>query len=216
MKEKLVIWGASGHASVIVDIIRLQDCYEIVGVLDSVCKERHGSFFCGVPILGGEELLSRLREQGVNHAVVGIGNCQARLKLSDVLRTEGFALVTAIHPAAIIASTVEISPGTVVVAGAVINPGTVLGESVIINTSASVDHDCLIDDGVHICPGVHLAGNVSVGRGAWVGIGATVIEKVHIGSHALIGAGAVVLRDVPANSIVYGVPARITGRRIDT
>ena len=71
----------------------------------------------------------------------------------------------------------------------------------IINTSASVDHECMIEDGVHICPGAHLAGKVSVGRGSWVGIGSSVVERVKIGTGAMIGAGAAVVGAPHAASI---------------
>jgi len=50
---------------------------------------------------------------------------------------------------------------------------------------------------------------VRVGRCAWVGIGANVIQCVSIGEYATVGAGAAVIRDVPAYATVVGVPARV-------
>ena len=94
-------------------------------------------------------------------------------------------------------------------AGAVINPGSQIGQSVIINTSASVDHECVIADAAHICPGVHLAGRVQVGAATHVGIGTTVIERINIGSGSFIGAGSVVVDDIPDGVVAYGVPARV-------
>ena len=69
-----------------------------------------------------------------------------------------------------------------------------------------------LGDGVHICPGAHLAGEVSVGSRSWIGIGSSVIQQVHIGSDVIVGAGAVVLRDLPNNVTAAGVPARIIAR----
>ena len=63
-----------------------------------------------------------------------------------------------------------------IVAGSVINPAAAIGENVIINTGSSVDHECIIGDGVHIAPGAHLAACVTVERGSWVGIGSVVKE----------------------------------------
>jgi len=209
MAGKLAIWGASGHAKVVADIIRLRAEYEIVGFLDSINPERCGMEFCGARILGGEEQLDRLLDQGIDHIILGFGDCAARLRLAELATSKGFKLVSAIHPNSIIASDVNILPGTVVAAGAVINSASQIGENVIINTSASVDHDCYIADGAHICPGVHLAGNVKVGRGAWVGIGASVINHISIGSGAYIGAGAVVVKDIPDLMLAYGNPAKV-------
>lgn len=52
-----------------------------------------------------------------------------------------------------------------------------------------------------------------VKKGASVGSGATILCGVVIGEKALVGAGAVVTKDVPANSVVVGVPSRVRGER---
>ena len=209
MTDRLVIWGAGGHARVIADIVSLTDSYEIVGFLDNVRPEHRSVPFSEASILGGAEQLDGLRRQGVKHIIFGFGNCQARLDLARTARAAGFTLATVTHPSAIVANGVVIGAGSVIAAGAVVGPGARLGENVIVNTGATVDHDCELADGAHICPGVNLAGNVVVETAAWVGIGATVIQKVRIGAGATVGAGAVVLRDVPAGATVYGVPAQV-------
>ena len=84
-----------------------------------------------------------------------------------------------------------------------------MGCHAIVNTCASVDHDCLIGDFTHVCPGVHLGGNVHVGQDSWIGIGSQVIQGVRIGSNVLAGAGSTIIRDVPDNAVVMGSPARI-------
>ena len=209
VKEKLVIWGTSGHASVVADILRLQGNYEIVGFIDDVNPERAGSKFGGADVLGGREKLDYLRREGMRHLIFGFGDCEGRLRLARLAREKGFRLATAIHPSAVVAADVVIGAGTVVAAGAVINPGATIGENVIVNTCASVDHDCRVEDGAHVCPGVRLAGNVVVGRAAWVGIGATVVDRARIGAAAIIGAGAVVVDDIPDGVVARGVPARV-------
>ncbi len=214
MKFPLVIWGSSGHAKVVCDIVRLSEKYALFGFLDNVNIDRHGSEFCGAKVIGGEEQMDSLLKMNIKHVIFGFGNCDARLRLAKQVCAKGFHLATAIHPRSIIASDVKIGAGTVVVAGAVVNNDTRIGENVIINTSASIDHDCYIDDGVHICPGVHMGGHVTVGRAAWVGIGATVIDHVNIGAGAIIGAGAVVINDIPEGVVAYGVPARVV-RKVD-
>jgi len=212
MKPKLVIWGASGHARVVADIIRMEQSYEIVGFLDDLSPERARTEFCGALVLGGREQLDVLPKQEVNHLIVGVGNCQARLRLASLARASGFQLATCIHPRATIAADVQIGEGTVIMAGAVVNPNARVGENVIINTCASVDHDCVVADGVHISPGGRLAGNVVVGHAAWIGIGAMIIGSVRIGTGAVIGAGSVVLHDIPDRVLAYGVPAKIIKR----
>ena len=211
MKRKLVIWGASGHALVVADIIRLQSEYEIVGFLDDVNLERHGTEFCGLPILGGKEQLDNLQQMGVQYLIFGFGDCEARLRLAALVGAKGFYLGTAIHPRATIAADVPIGSGTVIKPGAVIDPGSRIGGNAIINSCASCSHECVIEECAHVGPGVRLGGRVTVGRATWVGIGAVVKEGLRIGKSSLIGAGSVVLNDIPDGVVAYGVPARVIG-----
>ncbi|MCP3981385.1 MAG: acyltransferase [bacterium] len=69
-------------------------------------------------------------------------------------------------------------------------------------------------------PGVPIRDQPLVSRGdivieddAWLGYGVTVLDGVRIGEGAVVGAGAVVTRDVAANSVVAGVPAKVVGTR---
>lgn len=206
-KQRVVIWGASGHARVVADIVRLEGRFHLVGFLDDVNPQPRQ--FMGLPVLGGRERLDRLRGDGVTHIILGFGNCEARLSMGEMVRKEGFYLATAIHPNAIVASDVPVGEGTVIAAGAIINPGSRIGANVIINTKASVDHDCEIADGAHVCPGVTIGGSVTVGSAAWVGIGTTVKNHVSIGARALVGAGSVVVSDIPEGVVAFGVPAKV-------
>lgn len=208
-QQPLVIWGASGHALVVADIVRLQEQYYIVGFLDDVRPNLHGTEFFGSTIFGGREQLRQLLGQGVKHILLAFGNCKMRLELTPQLQSQGFYLPVAIHPRSIVARDAELGAGTVIAAGAVVNPAVQIGQSVIVNTSASIDHECVIGDAVHVGPGARLAGRVVVGEAAQIGIGATIIDRVRIGSGAIIGAGAVVVRDIPDHVIAYGVPASV-------
>lgn len=212
--KKIFIWGASGHALVVSDIIRLTNEYKIIGFLDEVNLHLHRENFCGVTILGGREQFDQFHNDGIEYSLIGIGNCQARLELSKLVELNNFNLATAIHPQAIVATDVYVGSGTVICAGAVVNPGIAIGKSVIVNTNASVDHECVLEDGVHIGPGVNIGGKTVVKKGTWIGIGATVSDRVTIGEFSIIGAGAVVLKDIPDKVVAYGVPAKVI-RKID-
>ncbi len=212
MKPKLIVWGASGHAMVVADIIKQSGDYELIGFLDDINPNPINNRMSGLPVFEGRNCLEDLRRRGIDHIILGFGNCEARLKLAKWSLEQGFSLATAIHPRATVAEGVTVGPGTVIAAGAVVNPRAVIGDNVIVNTCASVDHECIIGEGVHICPGVHLAGRVSVGKATWVGIGATVVDGVRIGAGVMIGAGAVVVTDIPDGMLAYGVPAKVIKR----
>ena len=213
MRRRLAIVGAGGHAKVVADIVRCSSIdpdtgYEIVVFADAVASLAPRQFL-GLPLLSGSRSLVSLPHDAV---VVAVGDNTNRRKEFELLTSLGECLVSVQHPSAIIASSVTIGPGTMVCAGAVVNPDTRIGSNVILNTRSSVDHDCVIEDHVHIAPGVALGGNVYVGVGAMVGIGAVVKPGVRVGPGAMVGAGSVVIKDVPANTTVAGVPAKALTR----
>ncbi len=138
----------------------------------------------------------------------GVGDNGLRCRLLQALREEGFFVEVLKHPRSWISSGASLGEGTVLFAQTAVNYGAVLGEGCIVNTGATVDHDCFLEEGVHLSPGVHLAGNVFVGACAWIGTGAAVLPGISVGARAVVGAGAVVVKDVPAEALVMGVPAR--------
>lgn len=207
MNESVIVFGASGHAKVAIDILNYTG-YDVVGVFDDN-TEIHGTTILNVPVIGGTEKLKEQLDNGVMNAFVAIGNNKVRVQIGKKLKDMGFKLITAIHHSAILSDTVRVGDGSMVAAGAVINPDSKIGKYVIINTSSTVDHDCIISDGVHISPGANLAGNVSVGENTHIGIGSSVIQGIDIAKDSIVGAGSVVVRDIEANVTAYGNPARV-------
>jgi len=207
--NRVIIIGAGGHAKVVAEILCLSGKYELIGFLDSALI---GRTVAGLTVLGGDELLPRLRADGVTSAFIGVGGMgdnAPRVKIFERVSVLGFTFANAIHPSAIISDSVKLGQGVAVMARAVINPDAVIGDNVIINTGAIVEHDCKIGSHAHISPGAVLCGGVRVGSGTHIGAGATVIQGINIGKHAVVGAGAVVVRDVLADTVVAGVPARL-------
>ena len=190
----MYLYGASGHAKVIIDILLARNL-SIKGLVDD--NEEINSLL-GYPVYHHRIDLSPI--------IVSIGNNSIRKKVSEKLVCE---FGTAIHPSAIISSTVCIDKGTVVMPGVIINSDSSIGKHCIINTGASVDHECIIEDYVHISPHATLCGNVHVGEGTWVGAGAVIIQGVKIGKWSQIGAGSVVTKDIPDNVLAYGNNCKI-------
>ena len=194
----MIIYGASGHGLVVRDIL-VRNGYTDIQFVDDADKP-DWSF-------GEVSKPDAVKWHYQLPCVFGIGNNEIRKKLSAVVNA---TFVKAIHPASTVSIELnQIGVGSVVMASAVINCGSKVGRHVIINTAASVDHECVIEDFVHISPNATLCGNVSVGEGAHIGAGATIIQGIHIGKWATIGAGAVVIRDVPDFAMVVGNPAKV-------
>lgn len=205
MQKKVIIFGASGHARVIADIIK-KSGDEIVGFLDDNADIQGKTIFDSKIVLGdtSEESVKKYVDC---YFIIGIGSNRVRKIISE--KYSNLKWYTAIHPSSIIGSDVSIKEGTVIMAGTVINTGTVVGKHCIVNTSSSLDHDNILEDYVHISPGSHLAGTVRISEGTWICTGVTIINNITIGKNNIIGAGATVIKNIEEeNSTFVGIPVK--------
>lgn len=193
----MYLYGASGHAKVIIDILDSRG----IGVSGLFDDNPALTNLYGIQVTGkydGQELDSPL--------IISIGDNAIRAKVAKGIQLEWGLCI---HKSAVISPTVQIGGGTVIMQGAIVQANACIGEHVIINTNAAVDHDCEIGNFAHISPGSILSGNVKIGEGTHVGAGAVVIQGLKIGKWCKIGAGTIVIRDVPDHCTAVGNPARI-------
>jgi len=203
MKNKLIIIGASGHGKVVADIAIKMNKWQSIAFLDD---DESIKTSMGLEVIGNTADAFTYKDEA--DFFVAIGSNVTREKIQEKLIDEGLNVVSLIHPSAVIGTDVEIGIGTVVMAGVVINSSTRIGKGCIINTSSSLDHDNVIEDYVHISPGVKTAGNVRVGKASWLGIGGVVSNNVNICRGCKVGAGAVVVKAITEPGTYVGVPVR--------
>ena len=186
--------GASGHAKVIMDIIR-SNGGRVVSLFD-----RNPSIvqLMGIPVLG--EYSSERHQFPV---IISIGDNAVRKRVAQAVAPR---FGRACHSSSVLAESVAWERGTVIMHRVVVQADTRIGAHCIINTSASVDHDCLIEDFVHIGPNCGICGGVTIGEGTLLGVGCSVIPGIKIGKWCTIGAGSVIIRDVPDGATVVGNP----------
>lgn len=202
---EVIVIGGGGHAKVIIDILQQRGEYSLLGIID---YQNSQTELLGLPVLGDDSILCELRESGVQHAIIAIGNNDSRRRLAEELQNLGFNFINAISSYAYISPYAQLGCGIAIMPGAVIQTDTTIGDHAIVNTHVSIDHDSTIGAYSHIAPGATLTGDVLVGQGAFIGAGATVLPQRKISEWAIVGAGAVVTHDVASHQTVTGIPAR--------
>lgn len=190
----MVLYGASGHCKVVIDIL------ESLGIpIDYIVDDNPN-----VNELLGYEVRRDVGEY--DELIVTIGSPASRKKVVESTKVRKYA--TVVHPSAIISPRAEIGEGSVVIPGAIVNSCAKVGKHCIVNTGATVGHDVMLEDYVHIAPHATVTGAVTVGEGTWIGAGAVVRQGINIGKWCMIGAGAAVVKDVPDGVTVVGNPAK--------
>ncbi len=207
--KSLILWGAGGHAAVVLDIAVAMGCFESVALVDD---GRPDCSSLPAPLLGSSRVLLSMPQGADCQFLVSIGDNHDRARCFEAALRAGCLAATLIHPSAVVSPLAVIGRGTVVMARAVINARAVIGQNCIVNTGAVVEHDCLVADHVHIGPGAVLGGGVQIHPYVSMGLGAIALPSAVIGDSAVIGAGCVVLDAIPALATAVGVPARIVSR----
>lgn len=200
MSTECFIFGAGGHASVVLDALQ--------------CRGESARLFDGNPERAGEHLLgveieyadAAIRFPPLGH--LAIGDNQLRKRLLAELGPNLRGWFSIIHPDTTIATSAELEEGIFVAARTVVGPFARIATATIINHGAVIDHDCRIGKYCHIAPNATLGGNVCVGDGVLIGSGAVVLPGVVVGDNVIVGAGAVVTADVGSGCTVVGMPAR--------
>lgn len=211
-EHPIVIVGAGGHGRGVLEIlIAMGEVWEreprILGFLD----DTRVGWLAGHEVLGGLDRVEALARDGARF-LLGIGEPLPRQRVAARLVAVGAGFTRAVHPSATLYGDVVLETGAVVAAGVSIAANTRLGAHSLLNLNATVGHDCDLGPFATVAPGANLGGFVRMEEAAFVGLNGTVVPGRSIGAHARLGPGSVLLEDLPAGCIAFGVPARIVDR----
>ena len=214
MKD-IAIFGAGGFGRevqmLIEDINKREMVWNIIGFFDD--GHRKGEIINNIPILGGIEELNAWKEN--LSVAVAIGNPQTKEKIIQNITNVLIDFPTLIHPSAIMGNNeyLKIGRGCIICAGCIITTNIEIKDFVILNLACTVGHDTIIGNYASFMPTCNISGEVNIGECVYCGTGAKIINQIDVDKHSVIGAGAVVVRNVEANTVVAGVPAKVIKRR---
>ncbi|MEZ4900315.1 MAG: acetyltransferase [Spirosomataceae bacterium] len=194
----MLLYGASGHAKVIISCLDASNT-SVSAVFDDDLSKK---IIKNIPVVGSYQPDFKAEDS----LIIAIGYNHIRQKVASMVQHR---FGKAIHPSAILDVGVRVGEGSVIFHGAILQADASIGKHVIVNTAASIDHDCIIHDFVHIAPHATLCGNVRVGVGTLIGAGTIVTPNLSIGRQCMIAAGSVITKNIPDFAVVRGNPGRV-------
>ncbi|CAM5765990.1 carbonic anhydrase [Labrys miyagiensis] len=207
-----ILWGGTGHSRVLRELMASLGI-SILAIVDN--RAVNAPFPGPAMLLGLDGLKAWMGHypkptETLSYALaIGGGYGRDRMAIARELDALGLRHLSLVHPTAIVAPDASLGKGSQVLLGATVATHARIGACSIVNTRASVDHDCIVGDGVHIGPGATLCGQIEIGHGCFVGAGATILPHLKIGDDAVIGAGAVVTKNIAPGETVVGTPAKL-------
>jgi len=209
LSSQLYVFGVGGHGR------------EIAWLAKEIAPARSIAFLVDRPYatqgeIGGVPVLA-LDESTVfagERFIAAVGSPRDRQKVARKLETRGLTPETLVHPRTESSPTAKVGTGSVVGAACVLSTHVTIGNHSHLNIGCTLSHDVTVGDFVTISPGVHIAGYVRIETGAFIGIGASIIngdpsDPLVVGEGATVAAGACVIRSIPAHTVAMGVPARV-------
>lgn len=208
-----IIIGAGNYSYVLYNyLLDQKEPVTIVGFVDDN-PALHGTSIMGIPVLGAVKALENLTQKA-RGVYCPIGNNEIRLRFLKYAESLGYELPNFIHRSSVVGPNVNLGKGVYVMPGTVVMPSATLQDYSMLSMCISVGHDTVLESGSFVANGCNIGGNIRIGAGTFVGMGATIISGVRsIGKGCIIGAGAVVIKDVPDYVTVVGNPGKIIKTR---
>jgi sugar O-acyltransferase (sialic acid O-acetyltransferase NeuD family) len=193
MKDILLV-GGGGHCKSVIDVIELENKYNIVGIVDK--KELIGQNILKYKVIGCDNDLPELFKK-YKYAVVTVGQIKSnnlRVKLFNTLKNIGYKLPIIISPLAYVSKYSTIEIGTVVMHQVLINANAQIGLNCILNTKALIEHDVVVEDNCHISTGAILNGGVIVKENTFFGSNSMAKEYIEIKAKSIVRGGVTLLK----------------------
>ena len=203
LNKSVIILGGGGHASVLIEILRLIDS-DIIGLADPLLEK--GSKVKDISVIGSDDAVLHYPNSEVVlvNAVGPLPKKTNREALSTKFINLGYQFLTLIHPRAYVAPSAKIEDGAQIMAGALVQSQSRIGRLSVVNSGVIIEHDCSIGDHAHIAPGAILCGGVQTAEGVFIGSGAVVLENIRLGANSILAAGVTLRKDLMENEVFYG------------
>jgi sugar O-acyltransferase (sialic acid O-acetyltransferase NeuD family) len=139
-------------------------------------------------------------------ALIAVGNPADKIKLLGKL-PENTKFWNYISPNAYV-NNLTLGTGNFICAGVIITTNVKIGNHVHLNLQTTIGHDSVLGDFVTTAPSVNISGNVTVGKGVYLGTKSCIREKISICDNVILGMNAGVVSDIQESGVYVGTPAK--------
>ena len=192
IKKQIILIGAGGHCKSCIDVLESENKFEIIGILD--LPNRFGQDILGYKIIGNDNDIPQLAKDGQNFLLtVGhLGDSKERIKLFNLVKSNGGNLPVIISPTSYVSIHSEIGEGTIIMHHVLVNANAVIQKNCIINSKSIIEHDALIGNHCHISTASVVNGGVKIRDNVFFGSGAVSKQGIEIPENSFIRANSIV------------------------
>ena len=141
--------------------------------------------------------------------VLAIGNMAARRRTVEAICAKGGEFLTLVHPTAFVASSARLGPGVLIYPFAAVSNNAILEDGVKLNYFSSVGHDTFLGKHCLLAPYATVNGFGHLEEDVYLSTHSTVAPQVRVGAGSVVSANSAVMKSVPTDSFVFGVPGRV-------
>ena len=206
--KHLVIIGAGGYGremfGAALESVGFGTAFDVRGYLDARSDALAG--FKGYPpVIGSPETYE---PEADDVFITALGSIASRRRCVELVKARGGTFVSLVHRTAVLGPNVSVGEGSFVAPHVTLTADVSVGRHVAVFHSTSVGHDAVLEDFSHVYAQCSVGGSVRICSGAVVYPGSVVVPRRTIGEGAVVGAGSTVILNVKPGTTVFGNPAR--------
>lgn len=208
MKQQLIIIGARGFGREVYFLA--QECIA-AGTLDIAIKgfldDKADALdsYCGYPPI--IDSVEKYQIEPDDVFICALGDVRYKKQYAEMIIDKGGRFISLIHPSATIKHNATVASGCIILDQALISVDVTIEDFVTVQPFSVIGHDARIGKWSHLNTYSFMGGFATLAQGATLHTGAKIVPHKKVGEWATVGAGSVVIRNVPANISVFGIPA---------
>ena len=206
----LGVFGAGGNGRMLVDELRNlpqnQFPWSEIIFVDDVIEERE---FYGCRVFSFQQVKEQFSTDEIEIAIT-LGDPFHRESIFQMIKSAGYKLPVLKISGTDISSTAILGEG-VIVCG-IVGSNAVIRDNVLISKNAMVGHDTTIGEHCDISAGSFIAGHCILGKRVYMGPMAAIRDGITIGDNCIVGMSAAVYKNMEAEKVALGNPARFIKR----